>query len=241
MRLGPWAERYRGRDTPLPGLLPTGEAEVNFVSFLPCRPVVTDWRLVDHAGVARGGNASSSGRGLAAAVAPHADGGGTGGTAVAGELLLLCRCVGAAESASEHPLARALLDFCAAQLQSGRGLPPGPEASQGSYAQRKLSRGGGGSGRGGSMGGGLHSDLEALLPKTSDVVTAPGVGITCLVNAEQLQVRGGRTRPRMSGGGGSFGRKVSASLRLTLGCVCPPLRRRWLTPGPKAVGRPKAW
>lgn len=31
-------------------------------------------------------------------------------------LPMLCRCVGAAESASEHPLARALLEYCRAQL-----------------------------------------------------------------------------------------------------------------------------
>ncbi|GFR44216.1 hypothetical protein Agub_g5404, partial [Astrephomene gubernaculifera] len=87
------------------------------------RPTVTDWRLGSEAGVSGGASLGGSGSASAAVTASSS----SSSAAAAGshlptpttpllDLPLLCRCVGAAESGSEHPLARALLDFCRLQL-----------------------------------------------------------------------------------------------------------------------------
>eukprot|EP00198_Chlamydomonas_reinhardtii_P009930 XP_001699267.1 heavy metal transporting ATPase [Chlamydomonas reinhardtii] len=141
------------------------------------RPTVTDWRLMDPLPL------SSSAGGGAPATAPAALSASAGGGAGAGvDLATLCRCVGAAESSSEHPLARAILDFCTM----------------------------------------LHSH-DALLPKASDVVMAPGVGITCTVRGDQLAslaaaaAAAAASATSSSGGAGARSPRASAAAAASAG------------------------
>ncbi|KAG2435932.1 hypothetical protein HXX76_007127 [Chlamydomonas incerta] len=176
------------------------------------RPTVTDWRLMDAA--PRGSSAGGAPAPAAAPAALTAPGGVAGGGV---DLAMLCRCVGAAESSSEHPLARAILDFCTLQLvmlrhgattadtaaasrqhraSLGAGGKDEKDRSRGgaAYLTNGLNGNGNGYGNGAANGlnggaganGSNHAELEALLPKASDVVVAPGVGITCTVSREQL-------------------------------------------------------
>ncbi|KAG2433084.1 hypothetical protein HYH02_012788 [Chlamydomonas schloesseri] len=176
------------------------------------RPTVTDWRLIDSTPPPPGAASAQDAAAPAASLAASGLGlgllGGSGVPGVSGsgggggvDLATLCRCVGAAESSSEHPLARAILDFCTLQLvMLQHGATTADTAAAAATKQRRASFGAGGDQKDRSRGGaayltnganGLngssnHAELEALLPKASDVVVAPGVGITCTVSAEQL-------------------------------------------------------
>ncbi|GIL57370.1 hypothetical protein Vafri_12621 [Volvox africanus] len=145
------------------------------------KPTVTDWRLF---GAVEGGSGAvgSSWPGLGAPL----------------DLATLCRCVGAAESASEHPLARAILDFCKLHLvmaqhgattrhTAAAAAAAAAAGALGDYPSKDLHEQSG-SGRSGSRASQREqaAELEALLPKALDVVVTPGVGITCAVSAEHL-------------------------------------------------------
>ncbi|GIL89731.1 hypothetical protein Vretifemale_17508 [Volvox reticuliferus] len=142
------------------------------------KPTVTDWRLF---GAVEGGSGAvgSCWPGLGAPL----------------DLATLCRCVGAAESASEHPLARAILDFCRLHLvmaQHGAttrdtAAAAAAGAPGGGYPSKDLHEPSG-SGRSGSRASQREqaAELEALLPKALDVAVTPGVGITCAISTEHL-------------------------------------------------------
>ncbi|KAG2488839.1 hypothetical protein HYH03_012637 [Edaphochlamys debaryana] len=167
------------------------------------KPTVTDWRLLDF----RGTGDLLPQRWTSGLGGPAPGGGGGGGSSqasaeAAADMALLCRCVGATESGSEHPLAKAILDFCRVQLVMARHgattastaslANPGPALPTSTSAAALLPGGrsaaslGGGSRSGRRGSSSSPSDLESLLPKSANVVVAPGTGITCTVAADQL-------------------------------------------------------
>ncbi|GLI67539.1 hypothetical protein VaNZ11_011761 [Volvox africanus] len=145
------------------------------------KPTVTDWRLF---GAVEGGSG--------------AVGSPWPGLGVPLDLATLCRCVGAAESASEHPLARAILDFCRLHLvMAQHGATTRDTAAAAAAAAVAGALGGypskdlheeSGSGRSGPRASHREqaAELEVLLPKNLDALVTPGVGITCAVSAEHL-------------------------------------------------------
>eukprot|EP00798_Chlamydomonas_sp_ICE-L_P022123 gene22123-29183_t len=97
----------------------------------------------------------------------------------------LCRYVGAVESASEHPLARAALDFCFMHLSASHITARGALASAGGADQADASKGGAGN------VGIDRNHLASLLPSTEDVQVAVGRGISCTVKDSSSGVSSG--------------------------------------------------
>ena len=103
-------------------------------------------------------------------------------------LAQLCACVGAAESTSEHPLARALLQFCAQNLTPGepaarswiRGSAGGPCASGSGPGSTPVPM---------SSNAGMQAATAGCFPHAYKVQVAPGLGISCSVQLPG--VRGG--------------------------------------------------
>lgn len=114
----------------------------------------------------------------------------------------LCRAVGAAEATSEHPLAKALLEFCKAQLLLSEGAEcigalhpaatstssfsagelgafPTAAAAVPSAVVAALSK---------EVANSSHhyASLAALLPKPQTVQVQPGFGITCTLTWDQV-------------------------------------------------------
>ncbi|KXZ42129.1 hypothetical protein GPECTOR_199g357 [Gonium pectorale] len=190
------------------------------------RPTVTDWRLVSSGG--RLGFGGSGGASTSAGLPPGAAPLPVGvlplplpaPAAANADLALLCRCVGAAESGSEHPLARAILDFCRLQLimaQHGATTaatapsPAGPATSAASLSPQPPPPPAAG---GGSSGGAATDGLGSLLPKPLNVEVAPGIGITCSVAADQLAAlaTAASSGGAAAGSAGGAGTVASASL-----------------------------
>lgn len=103
-----------------------------------------------------------------------------------------CRLMSAAESSSEHPLARAVLEYCSAQL----GVPLRTSSGEGSFRNGKTSAGGGG----GAVTSGDH--LALTLSHLHVPLTSHSSGGTA------LPVSHGSASPTLSSSG--FGAASSA-------------------------------
>lgn len=104
----------------------------------------------------------------------------------------------------------------------GTGGKDPKEGSRGGAAY--LTNGNGANGlNGNGSNGSNHAELEALLPKASDVVMAPGVGITCTVRGDQLAslaaaaAAAAASATSSSGGAGARSPRASAAAAASAG------------------------